>query len=117
MRNKPPVTPIGQANSLVTAISVLSGVGAYFAQTNNVAIVSKCCEGMRVVLYGWVPTLGMFHIPPAFIGALGAALLVFIAGTVCAPTLSKMFSPRIGTLEDQMRGLQRKRRPRSVKIR
>jgi uncharacterized protein involved in cysteine biosynthesis len=100
---------------LVAIAALLVSVGAYYADLCNVPVLAPWLDWLANRIYGWLPILERL-VPQA--SMVLSAIAVGFAFFVVATVLTACFFPssRIGALEIQMRGMQRKRRPRSVKV-
>jgi hypothetical protein len=99
---------VGLASILVTAL-------LYCADVHNAPVVAPWLDFLAERFYQWMPVLGRL-VPNAamLVSSLAVGLVFFLITTVLAACL--VSSSRIRALESQMRGMQRKRRPRSVRI-
>jgi hypothetical protein len=100
---------------LVAIASLLFSIACYYADLRNVPVIAPWMDWIADHLYSLLPILT--RLAPAakmFVSAASVGLAFFLLATV----LSACFIPssRIGDLEGQMRAIQRKRRPRTVKV-
>jgi hypothetical protein len=100
---------------IVAAGSSLVGIGAYGADLHNFPVIAPWMDWLADRIYGALPILARL-VPSAkmFVSAAAIGLVFFLAATVLVACLVP--SSRIGALEAQMRGMQRQRQPRRVKM-
>jgi hypothetical protein len=91
------------------AASGLVGLGAYAADLHNLPVLANWMDWLSNRIYGAMPILSRL-VPNAqmFVSAAAVALAFFAAATILVAFLVP--SSRIGALEAQMRGMQKKRR-------
>jgi len=110
--------PLREATSFLMIVAFFVGIGCYFAQVNHVPVMEEVLVGLASLLFDWIPALHELRFPqaPTIVSSFAGALLVFAAGVPFTPAIARMFRPRIGVLEDQMRGIQKKRHRGPVRI-
>lgn len=100
---------------LILIAAVLISIGCYYADLVNLPVIAPWLDWLDAWIYHWFPA---FRTVPAnasmFVSAAAVGLTFFLVAIVLEAFL--LPSSKVGRMENQMRGIQRKRRPRSVKI-
>lgn len=88
-------TPLQEAMSLISIVSILAAVGSYTGTVQNVPGLAPGVFWIASLAYGWLPVLGRLQAPqlPVLIGSTAIGLALFVCcipfATLLAGVLAK----------------------------
>jgi hypothetical protein len=93
-----PETPLQEAVSIISIISILASVGCYVAALNQIPVITQGLRWVAVRVYEFWPALATLPGTQVPVLAAGAAVgLVFFVFTIPSPTGWRACSPVLGT--------------------
>ena len=105
-------TPIQEADSLITILSIVLGVACYVAAVNNIPVASPLLFWVAIQVYHWLPGLAGLKSPqvPQLVAGAAVGCAFFVLAVPFAGLIARWFgSSAIASMDRQTVRLKRNR--------